>query len=395
MPSPTRHSRLSPSKSNIWLNCSFSTKFMDGETNEKSDVAEFGTQCHELGAALIAKSLRVVNYDEEFKTIEEVKSGLSMYSDEMQEIADGYADFVVKEYEFERKRSGKEPLVVIEQALDLSEIEEDGTGTLDFGMVSDYDGGVLTIIDLKTGRSPVYAVDEKTGRFNTQLGLYALYFYKTFKDLYDIKKVRLVIYQPVINNTNSYELTIEELLSFDEKCLKPMVERINKGFLNPRVGNHCKHCPGRVLCRYRMLNDLWTLPFAEKQVNILSDEEITAILPHLDSIISYAEDLKEYALKKALAGKKWDGFKLVHSKFTRKIIDEEKVIEICKAEGVDPFVSQKLAGITELTKRLGKDRFKELLGGFVALQEGSVVLVSQDDSREEISIDIKEEKESC
>ena len=114
MPSPSKHSKLSPSKSNIWLNCSYSSLFMDGETNEKSEVAEFGTQCHELGAALISKALHVTNYDEEFKTIEEVKEGLSMYSAEMQDIADGYADYAVNAYEFEKKRSKKEPLVVIE-----------------------------------------------------------------------------------------------------------------------------------------------------------------------------------------------------------------------------------------------------------------------------------------
>ncbi|MBR3891462.1 MAG: DUF2800 domain-containing protein [Bacilli bacterium] len=393
MPSPSKHSKLSPSKSNIWLNCSYSSLFMDGETNEKSEVAEFGTQCHELGAALISKALHVTNYDEEFKTIEEVKEGLSMYSAEMQDIADGYADYAVNAYEFEKKRSKQEPLVVIEQELDLSDIEEDGVGTLDLGIVSDRDGGTLTIIDLKTGRLPVYAKDPKTGKFNSQLGMYALYFYKTFKDLYQIKNIRLVIYQPVINNTNECEITLEELLNFEEKCLKPMVQRIKNGFHNPRCGDHCKYCPGRMLCRYRMLNDLWTLPFAEKEVNKLSEEEINAILPHLDGIISYAEDLKEYALKKALAGKKWDGFKLVYSKVTRKIIDEEQVIKICKEEGIDPFVSQKLAGITELTKRLGKEKFKELLGGYVALQEGSLVLVKNDDSREEVNIE--EEKNNA
>ena len=38
--------------------------------------------------------------------------------------------------------------------------------------------------------------------------------YKTFKDLYQIKNIRLVIYQPVINNTNECEITLEELLNF-------------------------------------------------------------------------------------------------------------------------------------------------------------------------------------
>ena len=36
---------------------------------------------------------------------------------DMQEIADGYADFVIQTIEFEKKRSETEPLVVIEQHL--------------------------------------------------------------------------------------------------------------------------------------------------------------------------------------------------------------------------------------------------------------------------------------
>ena len=390
---PTKHSKkLRSSSSERWLNCPYSVTFPETEPQEISEAAEFGTQCHELGAALICKALHVASYDTEYKTIEEVKEGLNLYSDEMQEIADSYADYVVNAYEFERKRSKQDPLVVVEQQLDLSDLEEDGVGTLDLGIISDRDGGTLTIIDLKTGRIPVYAFNEKANRVNSQLGIYALFFYKTFKDLYQIKNVRLVIYQPVINNTNDYELSIEELLKFEEKCLMPAVKRINAGVLNPRTGDHCKHCPGKCRCRYKMLSDLWTLPFAEKEVNVLTDEEINAILPHIDSIIDYAESLKQYALKRALAGQKWKGFKLVHSKMTRKIIDEEEVIKICKAEGIDPFVSQKLAGITELTKRLGKERFKELLGGYIGVQEGSIVLVEESDAREEIDIEIKEEK---
>lgn len=389
---PTKHSkRFKCSSSERWLNCPFSVTFPDTEPHEISESAEFGSQVHTLGAALIAKSLGVVNYDEENKTIDEVKLDLSMYSDEMQEIADGYADYAVSVYDFEKAHSKNEPLVMIEQQLDL-DLEDDAVGTLDFGIISDRDSGTLTILDLKTGRTPVYAYNHKTGRLNSQISLYALYCYKTFKDLYHIEKVRLIIYQPVINNTNEYELTIDELLEFEEKVIKPAVKRINEGPLTPKVGDHCFHCNGKVRCRYKMLSDLWTLPFAEREVNILTDEEINAILPHVNSIIDYAESLKKYALKKALAGKKWKGFKLVNSRISRKIIDEEKVVEICEAEGISPYVDKKIAGITELTKRLGKERFKELLGGYIGVQEGSIVLVEESDAREEIDIEIKEEK---
>ena len=105
MPTPTSHSRkYSPSKSSTWINCALSTLLNDGSSQESNPQAEFGTQCHELGAALISKSLSLVDYDSEIKTVEDVIKGLDMYSEEMQEIADGYADFVIQVIEFERKR---------------------------------------------------------------------------------------------------------------------------------------------------------------------------------------------------------------------------------------------------------------------------------------------------
>ena len=57
------------------------------------------------------------------------------------------------------------------------------------------------------------------------LGYTLFTFYKAYKDLYPIKNVRLVIYQPVISNTNEYEMPIEDLLVFETMVLIPAVER--------------------------------------------------------------------------------------------------------------------------------------------------------------------------
>ena len=92
-----------------------------------------------------------------------------------------------------------------------------------------------------------------------------------------------------------------------------------------------------------------------KSIHLLTDKEIEDILPKLDDFIRYAQDVKEHALKKAMNGHSWSNFKLVHSRGTRKIVNEEAVIKICKEAGIDPFES-KLAGITELKKRIGKTK---------------------------------------
>lgn len=384
--SPTIHSRkYSPSKSSTWLNCALSTLFNDGTNQESSPQAEFGTQCHELGAALISKSLNLIDYDSEVKPIDELIKELDMYSDEMQEIADGYADFVINTFEFEKKRSDIEPLVVIEQHLDMN-FDEDAGGTLDCGIISSVDGGTLTVIDLKTGRTPVQTFDSNTGLFNSQLGIYALYFYKAYKDLYPVKKVRLVIYQPVISNTNDYEMSIDELLQFESDILIPAVERTKVSNPEATPGKYCRYCAGKAICAKRAETSMELVQETNRTVSTLTDAEIEALLPRLDEMIQFAEDMKEFALKKAINGHKWSNFKLVHSKGSRKITNEEAVIKACEEVKIDPYAPKKLAGITELTKRIGKDKINSLIGAYITMQAGSIVLVPKTDPREEATI---------
>jgi len=384
--SPTIHSRkYSPSKSSTWLNFPLSTIFNDGTSQESSPQAEFGTQCHELGAALISKSLNLIDYDSVVKPIEELIKELDMYSDDMQEIADGYADFVINTIEFEKKRSDSEPLVVIELHLDMN-FDEDAGGTLDCGIISSVDGGTLTVIDLKTGRAPVQAFDSSTGMFNSQLGIYALYFYKAYKDLYPVKKVRLVIYQPVISNTNDYEMSIDELLQFESGILIPAVGRTKVNNPEASPGKYCRYCAGKAICAKRAETNMENIQQTTKSIATLTDAEIEALLPKLDEMIQFAEDMKEFALKKAINGHKWSNFKLVHSKGSRKITNEEAIIKACEEVKIDPYAPKKVAGITELTKRIGKDKINSLIGAYITMQAGSIVLVPKTDSREEATI---------
>lgn len=384
--SPTTHSRkYSPSKSSIWLNCPLSTIFNDCINQESSPQAEFGTQCHELGAALISKSLNLIDYETEPKSIDKLIQELDMYSPEMQDIVDGYVDYVINTIEFEKKRSEYEPLIVVEQHLDM-DFDDDAKGTLDCGIISSMDGGTLTVIDLKTGRVPVQTFDNNSGLFNTQLGIYALYFYKAYKDLYPIKKVRLVIYQPVISNTNDYEMSIDDLLKFESDILLPAVERTKVDNPEATPGKFCRYCAGKAICAKRAEINTDIAKKASKGVSTLTDVEIEALLPKLDEMIRFAEDIKSFAVKKAMKGHQWSNFKLVHSRVTRKITNEEAVIKVCQEVGIDPYASKKVAGITELTKRIGKGKINDLIGPYITMQTGSIVLVPKTDPREEVNV---------
>ena len=116
----------------------------------------------------------------------------------------------------------------------------------------------------------------------------------------------------------------------------------------------------------------------------LTPEEIAEILPQIDTLVAWADDIKKYALNQALAGVRFPGYKLVEGRSNRKYADEAAVARVVSEAGYDPW-EQKLAGITEMTKRLGKKRFEELLKGLLIKPEGKPVLVPKDDDRLELN----------
>ena len=386
---PQTHSSDFPSsKASGWLNCGLYSKANKDAVFEETEVARFGTQTHALGCELIKKRMNLRDYDEDEISIEELIKTLDLYDDNMQSLAETYAQTVISTYESERKASNEEPIIVLEQLLEM-DFSEDAKGTLDCGIYSDANGGTVTIIDLKTGRTPVMAYDQDYQMSNPQLTLYALYFVKAYKEIYPIKNVRLLVVQPVINNTNDYEMKVEDLFKFETEILLPAVVKAKADNPEANPGKHCKYCAFASKCKKRMEATLGVIDNS-KDASELTDEEILALLPKLDEISDYIASVKTYALKKAQEGFKWTGFKLVRSKVTRKISNEEQVAKILKENGVEPYGTASLLGITELTKKLGKAKFNELIGPYISIQEGSLVLVPNSDSREEATIEHKE-----
>ena len=117
---------------------------------------------------------------------------------------------------------------------------------------------------------------------------------------------------------------------------------------------------------------------------MLEDEEIAAILPKIDSLISWATDIKEFALQQALSGTVYEGYKVVEGRSNRKYSDETAVARIVQEAGYDPF-EKKLLGVTAMQRQLGKKKFQELLGGLLYKPPGKPVLVPASDKRQEFN----------
>lgn len=355
MANENKHSILAPS-SKEWVHCGYAAKFLATKEEETNDASEFGTECHALAEAYIKQSLKLEDFDETPVNIDELKSAFKHYGDEMETLATGYADFVISQADYEEKRTGKRPLVFVEQLLEM-DYAPDTHGTADAIIIA---GDTLTIIDNKTGFIPVKVFEGN--ELNSQLGIYGLYAYKLFADIYPIKKVRLVIYQARINKIDDQTIDIEDLLEWEVTVLRPAAKEAQNPDAEANSGKWCKYCPGRNICRQRS-EDALSIN-AEKKPELMTDSEIEELLPRLDFIIDYCNSVKEYALKKAINGKKWKGYILSESTTKRKISDEEAVKKILKEAGYNPEVT-KLMSISELQKMVGKTKFNDLVGAYI------------------------------
>jgi hypothetical protein len=112
----------------------------------------------------------------------------------------------------------------------------------------------------------------------------------------------------------------------------------------------------------------------------MEDHEIEAVLSKIDELVSWASDIKDYALQTAIGGKVWQGWKVVEGRSRRKYADEKAVAEAVKNIGLDPF-EHKVMGITAMSTLLGKKRFEDVLGGFLIKPQGKPTLVPESDNR--------------
>ncbi len=362
-----KHAYLSASASHRWLACPPSAKLCAMEEDRGSPYAQQGTDAHELCQYLVEKAL---GYD-----VRDPTEDLTWYDAEMQEAAEGYAAFVMEQVTEARKLC-KDPLVCIEQTLDFSKWVEHGFGTGDCVIVAD---DLLHIIDYKYG---VGVLVEATD--NSQLKCYALGALDTFGDLYDIRRIRLTIYQPRRGNVDTFELTTKELLSWADEVLAPTARLAYEGEGEYTAGDHCQFCKAKAYCRKRAEYSMELARYDFAEAPTLDAAEIAAILPQIDALVSWAEDIKDYALRQALSGEKFPGYKLVEGRSNRKYSDEATVARVVLDAGYDPY-EKKLLSITAMTKQLGKKKFEELLSGLVIKPQGKPVLAPETDKRPELN----------
>lgn len=371
------HAILSPSSASRWLACTRSARYEEQFPDKSSQFAEEGTLAHKIGELMIRMALGQMDPP----AVHEYNGCINhpMYSEAMHEYCDDYATFVIEKFN-EAKKKTPDAQLYLERRLDMTAYIPDGFGTSDVVIIAD---GMMTTIDLKYGKGVAVNVEE-----NKQQMLYALGALTEFDHLYDIKEVRMIVYQPRIGNIAEWTIKAKELLKWAKSYLKPRAEMAFKGEGEYLPGDHCLFCKGKATCKALAEYNLQIMQHEFADPNTLTDEAIADILQQSSRIASWLTAVDDYALDQAVNhGKKWPAHKLVEGRSNRTFTDQAKVAEVLGGEGFAEGIiyTKKLNGITALEKAVGKAKFGELLGEYIIKPAGKPTLVHESDKRPELN----------
>ena len=125
--------------------------------------------------------------------------------------------------------------MMTEVRLDLTDYIPEGFGTSDVMIFND---DIIEVIDLKYGKGvPVSAEN------NPQLKIYALGALSAVDGLVEPKKVKMVIYQPRLDNISVVEMPVKELLKWAKDVLIPGAKLAMTKDAPLKCGEHCRFCP--------------------------------------------------------------------------------------------------------------------------------------------------------
>lgn len=378
------HALLSASGASRWLNCTPSARLEELQgPRESSAYAEEGTLAHELSELFVRKDVLHNISDAEFESQLGHIMGNELFDEEMIGYADDYATYCAAQFAEAKERTRLSQLQV-EQRIDLREYVPESFGTVDCCILSD---GTLEVIDFKYGKGvPVYA------EWNPQLMLYGLGALRKYDTLFDINTVLLTIIQPRIDNINSFEISVEDLLKWAEEELKPKAQKAFAGEGELEPGGWCRFCAVRNRCRALYEQQIEIAKHDFKKPELLTDEEIADIVLRSSSFVEWVNSINDYAREQAVSNNKtWPGLKLVEGVSRRKWADPDTVAEAifaqCPDVAEEELFDMKLKSITQVEKSLGKKRFQEVCADLIVKPQGKPTLVSADDKRPALGIE--------
>lgn len=379
------HALLSASGAKRWLACTPSAQLEDKFPNKSSVHAEEGTIAHELSEILIFEATGQMTAGAAAKEKKRLLkaavklTGREEVADEMPVEVQKYVDIVLEACAAAKQRD-KYAVLLLEQRFDFSHIVPGGFGTGDTVIVAN---GYAEILDLKYGRGVRVEATK-----NEQLMLYGVGASRKYDLIYDIKGFDLTIIQPRLDHFSSFRIGIDELNDWAENYVKPRAEAAIKGEGEQVPGEHCKFCRAKAVCRalYEQANELAKNDFRDPHT--LSKDEIIRAYKMSGVLTDWLSAVESHILNESLKGEKFDGYKVVEGRTTRRWSDEVAAHEHLLKLGLDTedITKVKLIGIGDAEKLLGKAR-KHLLDEVAVKPNGAPTLVPESDKREPYGTD--------
>ena len=376
----TAHALLSASGSKRWLSCTPSARLEATLPEQKRGTGSFdfsqeGTTAHSLAEAKLRYHFGQIGVEEYEREYEIIKN-TPYYNDDFEANVDNYVLYV-------RSQIGEGDTPLFEQRVDFSDWVPDGFGTADVVILSKHS---IRVIDLKFGKGvPVSALD------NTQLRLYALGAYSKFKeDFPDIKEVSYTIHQPRLDSISTDGTTVAKLVDWANYFVKPKAKKAWSGSGEFLPGEWCQFCRAKAQCRARSDFNTELARQEFKAPALLSEEEVSEVLVKAGQLRTWANDVEEFALTRAVEQEIIPpGFKLTTSMTHRKISDSALAAVVLVEKGMSSEViwePPKLKSIAALEKLGPKGQVAAWLGDLVLRPEGQPKLVrTKEDAKEDFA----------
>ncbi len=410
MATPLEHSHLGPSSWDRWVRCTRSVKQSEGKPDTAGFEAAEGTVFHELVGDCLIHGLEPESFVDGVQGLHQ--DGFYIrYDEEMCESAKEGLAYV--------RSKAAEPgwQLFVERRLDISPYTLPGQfGTGDVILINVEERWII-IFDWKYGMVPVYATE------NYQTSGYALGTWTTIAgELFDWDpsdiKVSLIIEQPRVPGAGGqWDTTMQRLLEFGKYTKRQAVlTQSDNAPFNPGE-KQCAWCRGKDDCdayaQYNAeildleLDDLdvhyeeGSMP-ALMPVHSITPERRTLILKMRPQLNKWLDALHNAAYREADAGQAVPGMKMVEGRRGArkwKGNQKHKVEQILRdALNAKAFEPSKMISPTAAEKALGKERYAELVEGFVTQAPPHPILVPEENTKpaienvEDLLIDLDEDE---
>jgi len=395
------HSALSPSSAERWIACPGSIALSATVPKKPSSpAAAEGTACHTLSESLVTGEATEADLRKRVgQTMKTWDGFLVTITDEMVDGAVLY-DNTIKALvaEFQGGKIVAKPEVKVV----ASSIDPEVRGTADYAIYQVKRR--LMVIDFKYGKKAVNPVENK------QLGIYLVGVMDSLAKSDDFDELELIVVQPRAGGKAVRRWVVpKEWVAQFRKDMRAAVAATRVKNARLSAGNWCFFCPvkgvkrvdgslacpeiGKELARQAQ-TDFSVIPVEGASPlpdpRKLAAVELARILSWRTVIESWLNDLEERGAELRRAGLDMPGFKIVESRTHRQWAKGEKDIVEDLALYLDEdalYDLPTLKSVAQVEKLLGPGKSgKGVLEalGLVTKPEGKLILVPEDDSREEV-----------